>query len=168
MRPTRRARGPRRSKVPPHQLPVHSPIAPGRSRVLDIWRASGLVWRPGRPSGLILSPDGRLKTSPDGRPGLCQHPDLFCRERKQVRMAAGRHPDLFCVDPRFGVKSRHSSEQVRMAARVSVSIRTCFAVNENKSGWPPVGIRTCFASTRDLVSSLVILRNKSGWPPGPM
>ena len=25
MRPTRRARGPRRSKVPPHQLPVHSP-----------------------------------------------------------------------------------------------------------------------------------------------
>ena len=97
-----------------------------------------LFFRPGRPSGLILSPDGRLKTSPDGRPGLCRHPDLFCRERKQVRMAAGRHPDLFCVDPRFGVKSRHSSEQVRVAARVSVSIRTCFCFRSrrNKSGDP--------------------------------
>ena len=31
-------------------------------------------------------------------------------------MAAGGHPDLFRVDPRFGVKSRHSSEQVRMGA----------------------------------------------------
>jgi hypothetical protein len=76
---------------------------------------------------------GRIKTSPDGHTGRCQDPDLFFRERKQVRILTCRHPDLFCVDPKLEPESRHFLQQVRMVTRADVKIRTCFAVNENKS-----------------------------------
>ena len=71
-------------------------------KTLDVMSRSGLVLGPYPRSGLVLSPDLGIKTSPDLGIAPCLVPDLFCREQKQVRIYQCRHGTgprffLFCV-----------------------------------------------------------------------